>query len=182
MINNEIIVIENFLTRSECSRILNKCKQDIELSVGKVISGDSNRRKSSIGWVYDLDIVNQKLKGVLKSSFNINGMEVTGLGPFQFTEYKVGEFYEWHTDRDPTTFMDRFSSTVIQLNDDYSGGELEIKNPKGELVPIENKIGNLFIFDSNLLHRVTPVETGVRYSLVNWVSLIKTNSSQQNLI
>ena len=182
MINNEIIVIENFLTRSECSHILNKCKQDIELSVAKVISGDPNQRKSSVGWVDDLDIVNQKLKDVLKSSFNINGMEVTGLGPFQFTEYKVGEFYGWHTDRDSTTFMDRFSSTVIQLNDNYLGGILEIKNPKGELVSIENKIGNLFIFDSNLLHRVTPVETGVRYSLVNWVSLIKTNSSQQNLI
>jgi predicted 2-oxoglutarate/Fe(II)-dependent dioxygenase YbiX len=78
--------------------------------------------------------------------------------------------------------MDRFTSTVIQLNDDYTGGVLEIKNPKGELVPINNKVGTLYIFDSNLRHRVTPVEDGVRYSLVNWVSIIKTNSSQQNLI
>ena len=78
--------------------------------------------------------------------------------------------------------MDRFTSTVILLNDDYKGGVLEIKNPKGELVSIENKVGTLYIFDSNLRHRVTPVEDGVRYSLVNWVSIIKTNSSQQNLI
>ena len=182
MRNNEIRVVENFLTKDECFHILNKCKEDISLSVAGTIGGNPNERKSSVGWVNDLGDVNQKLKDILKDSFIINGMEVTGLGPFQFTEYKVGEFYGWHTDRDSTTFMDRFTSTVIQLNDDYTGGVLEIKNPKGELVPINNKVGTLYIFDSNLRHRVTPVEDGVRYSLVNWVSIIKTNSSQQNLI
>lgn len=182
MVNNEIRVVENFLTKDECLHILNKCKEDISLSVAGTIGGDPNERKSSVGWINDLGDVNQKLKDILKDSFIINGMEVTGLGPFQFTEYKVGQFYGWHTDRDSTTFMDRFTSTVILLNDDYKGGELEIKNSKGELVPIENKIGTLYIFDSNLRHRVTSVESGVRYSLVNWVSIIKTNSLQQNLI
>ncbi len=182
MRNNEIRVVEDFLTKDECFHILNRCKEDISLSVAGTIGGNPNERKSSVGWVNDLGDVNQKLKDILKDSFIINGMEVTGLGPFQFTEYKVGEFYGWHTDRDSTTFMDRFTSTVIQLNDDYTGGVLEIKNPKGELVPIHNKVGTLYIFDSNLRHRVTPVEDGVRYSLVNWVSIIKTNSSQQNLI
>ena len=182
MVNNEIRVVENFLTKDECLHILNKCKEDISLSVAGTIGGDPNERKSSVGWINDLGDVNQKLKDILKDSFIINGMEVTGLGPFQFTEYKVGQFYGWHTDRDSTTFMDRFTSTVILLNDDYKGGELEIKNSKGKLVPIENKIGTLYIFDSNLRHRVTPVESGVRYSLVNWVSIIKTDSLQLNLI
>lgn len=180
--SNEIRVVENFLTKNECLHILNKCKKDISLSVAGTVGGNPNERKSSVGWINDLGDINERLKNILKDSFIINGMEVTGLGPFQFTEYKVGEFYGWHTDRDSTTFMDRFTSTVILLNDDYKGGVLEIKNPKGELVPIENKVGTLYIFDSNLRHRVTPVEDRVRYSLVNWVSIIKTNSSQQNLI
>ena len=64
----------------------------------------------------------------------------------------------------------------------YDGGILQIKNIKRELVPMENKIGTLYIFDSRLLHRVTPVETGVRYSLVNWISLVKINSKKQNII
>ena len=62
------------------------------------------------------------------------------------------------------------------------GGVLEIKNLKGELVPIENKIGKLYIFNSRLHHRVTQVDNGTRYSLVNWVSLIRTDSKKQNLI
>lgn len=182
MVNNEIKVIENFLTDEECSSILNICKKTINLFEAGVIGGDPKERKSSVGWVNDLGYLNERLKNVLKDSYYFNGMEVTGLGPFQFTEYKVGEFYGWHTDRDLTTFMDRFTSTVIQLNDNYTGGVLEIKNSKGELVPIDNKVGSLYIFNSNLRHRVTPVDNGTRYSLVNWVSIVKTNSSQQNLI
>lgn len=182
MVNNEIKVIENFLTYEECSSILNICKKTINLFEAGVVGGNPKERKSSVGWVNDLGYINERLKNVLKDSYYFNGMEVTGLGPFQFTEYKVGEFYGWHTDRDSTTFMDRFTSTVIQLNDNYTGGVLEIKNSKGELVPIDNKIGSLYIFDSNLRHRVTPVDNGTRYSLVNWVSIIKTKSSQQNLI
>jgi predicted 2-oxoglutarate/Fe(II)-dependent dioxygenase YbiX len=180
--NNEIKVIENFLSRDECLSILNICKETINLSNAKVIGGNPKERKSSVGWINDLGYVNERLKNVLRDSYFFNGMEVTGLGPFQFTEYKVGEFYGWHTDRDSTTFSDRFTSTVIQLNDDYDGGILEIKNTKNELVSIENRIGTLYVFDSNLRHRVTPVESGVRYSLVNWISIIKTDSSQQNLI
>jgi PKHD-type hydroxylase len=109
-------------------------------------------------------------------------MEVTGLGPFQFTEYKEGEYFDWHTDSTGTIYRNRFTSIVIQLNNAYEGGLLEIKNIKGEIVPIENKIGTLYIFNSRLLHRVTPVVNGIRYSLVNWVSLVKTNSTKQNLL
>ena len=109
-------------------------------------------------------------------------MEVTGLGDFQFTEYKEGEYFDWHTDSTDTVYRDRFTSIVIQLNNEYVGGVLEIKNLKGQLVPIENKIGKLYIFNSRLTHRVTQVNNGTRYSLVNWVSLIRTDSKKQNLI
>ena len=139
-------------------------------------------RKSSIGWISDLEFLNKRLTNKLRETFNINGMEVTGIGPFQFTEYKEGEYFDWHTDSNDTVYRDRFTSIVIQLNNEYTNGILEIKNLKGELVPIENKIGTLYIFNSRLLHRVTPVTTGTRYSLVNWVSLVKTNLGKQNLI
>lgn len=182
MENNEIKVVENFLTKDECFHILKKCKLDIDLSVAQIIDGQPKSRKSSIGWINDLGYLNERLKDVLKDSYFFDGMQVTGLGPFQFTEYKKGEYYDWHVDRESTTLMDRFTSTVIQLNDNYYGGILEIKNSKGDLVSIENKIGNLYIFDSNLRHRVSPVEDGVRYSLVNWISIIKTDPTQQKLI
>ena len=187
MIDN-INIFENFLSTEECGNILNKCKEELTLSDAKVYNNNSNTlqtkttRKSSIGWISDLGFLNKRLTNKLRETFNINGMEVTGLGDFQFTEYKEGEYFDWHTDSTDTVYRDRFTSIVIQLNDTYKGGVLEIKNIKGELVPIENKIGTLYIFNSRLLHRVTPVVDGIRYSLVNWVSLVKTDSKKQNLL
>lgn len=179
---SNINVIENFLSEEECSNILSKCKNELKLSDAKVSVGSLKDRKSSIGWVDNLGDINERVKNTLRDTFNFGGMEVTGLGSFQFTEYKIGEFYRWHTDRDSSAFYNRFASTVILLNKDYEGGVLEIKNSEGEIIPITQKVGTLYIFDSNLLHQVTPVESGVRYSLVNWVSIIKTDSSLQKLM
>jgi PKHD-type hydroxylase len=187
MIGN-IDIFEDFLSPEECDFILNKCKSELTLSDAEVYRGGSNtistkkNRKSSIGWVSDLGFLNERLTKKLRETFNINGMEVTGLGDFQFTEYKEGEYFDWHTDSTDVIYRDRFTSIVIQLNDTYEGGVLEIKNPNKEIVPIENKIGTLYIFNSRLFHRVTPVIEGIRYSLVNWVSLVKTDSKKQNLI
>jgi len=71
---------------------------------------------------------------------------------------------------------------VIQLNDNYSGGVFEIKDVQNNLIPIKQKAGNLYVFESGLKHRVTPVESGTRYSLVNWISIVKTDIKKQNLI
>jgi PKHD-type hydroxylase len=187
MIDN-IDIFENFLSPEECDFILNNCKKELTLSDAEVYTGDSNTiptkktRKSSVAWISDLGFLNERLTNKLRETFNINGMEVTGLGDFQFTEYKEGEYFDWHVDSTDTIYRDRFTSIVIQLNNSYEGGVLEIKNLKGELVPIENKIGTLYIFNSRLTHRVTPIRAGIRYSLVNWISLVKTNSTKQNLL
>lgn len=180
--NNHIEVIENFLSKDKCEFIINKCKEELKLSIAETAKGIVKDRKSLVGWIEDLNEVNEKLISILKNSYDINGMEVTGLGPFQFTEYKVGDYFNWHTDRKEDIYQDRFTSTVIQLNDDYNGGLLEIKDKKGNLIPLEQKMGSLYVFDSGLKHRVTPVLNGVRYSLVNWVSLVKTNPKKQSLI
>jgi PKHD-type hydroxylase len=186
---DNIDTFENFLSSEECDFILNKCRNELILTEAKVYGNTNDgtnsineRRKSSVGWISDLGFLNERLTNKLRESFNINGMEVTGLGNYQFTEYKEGEYFDWHTDSTNSAFIERFVSIVIQLNDAYSGGILEIKNINGENVHIENKIGKLYMFNSRLLHRVTPVVEGTRYSLVNWVSLIKTNPKKQNLI
>jgi PKHD-type hydroxylase len=180
--NNHIQVIENFLSQEECDFILNKYKNELILSEAQVANGDYKSRKSSVGWIDELNGVNNRLTDLLKTSYNIGGIEVTGLGPFQFTEYKVGEYFDWHSDRSREYYRDRFVSIVIQLNDNYSGGIFEIKDIKNNLIPIKQNAGNLFMFDSGLKHRVTPVMGGIRYSLVNWVSLVKTDSKKQNLL
>lgn len=187
MIDN-IDIFENFLSPEECGDILNKCKAELILSDARVyfdkskVAPTKKNRKSSIAWISDLGFLNERLTNKLRETFNINGMEVTGLGDYQFTEYKEGEYFNWHTDGTDVVFKDRFVSIVIQLNNTYDGGILEIKNSNGNQVPIENKIGTLYIFNSRLSHRVTPVLDGVRYSLVNWISLVRTDLKKRNLL
>jgi PKHD-type hydroxylase len=182
MTNNEFYIFENFLSNDECHYVLNKCHEELTLETAGVANGNPNERKSSVSWIDDLGDINIRLKEILRESFKLNGAEVTGLGSFQFTEYKVGEYYGWHTDRDSNIFKERIVSTVILLNDNYEGGFLEIKDSKGDIVPSQKRAGTLYVFESGLRHRVTPVESGTRYSLVNWVSIVKTTTNKQNLI
>lgn len=182
-------MIPNFLTNEECNMLLSKYIQSLTLKKAKVSSNRHNNknpnnsiRNSSVGWITDIDFLNTRLTETLKKLYNINGWLVSGFGKYQFTEYKTGGFYNWHTDTDDGIYKSRFASIVIQLNDTYTGGKLEIKNSKNELIAIEQNIGNLYVFNSNLLHRVSTVESGTRYSLVNWISLNKVESNNKTLI
>ena len=179
MATNDIIVIENFLSEDECDFIVNKCK-NINLRDVSIHNSGYNR-KVSIGSTKGLDFVKIKLENVLKNTININGME-SSIDNIQFTDYKVGDYFDWHEDRNSNVYRVGVLSTVIQLNDDYIGGKFEIKNFNKELVPIENKKGSLYMFHPNLLHRITQIESGRRHSLISWISLVKTNKTKQNLI
>ena len=70
---------------------------------------------------------------------------------------------------------------MIQLNNDYTGGKLEIIN-EGESITIPSDTGNLSIFLSENNHRVTNVESGVRYSLVTWLSLEKQKEYKKTFL
>ena len=84
-------------------------------------------------------------------------------------KYEKGGHYKFHTDHGPTT--PRTLSLIYFVNDDFEGGNLNFKlvGSGGEMV-IENKPNRLVIWPSNFMypHRVTPVESGTRYSVVAW--------------
>jgi PKHD-type hydroxylase len=79
-------------------------------------------------------------------------------------------FYTWHTD---TTInnMSRKISMSIPLSSpyEYTGGEFQFM-VGGEGVSVPQPRGGAIIFPSFLLHRVMPVTSGRRFSLVIWVS------------
>jgi len=103
----------------------------------------------------------------------------------QFTKYKLNQYYDWHTDAGSTPYNKpndfnshgkiRKLSATISLVDgsEYEGGDLELDfRNKEENDPhtIKNlrKKGSIVIFPSFVWHRVTPVTSGQRYSLVCW--------------
>ena len=96
----------------------------------------------------------------------------------QYTQYNKGDFYNWHTDMDicdinePDQLVRKLSFTLQLTNEDeYTGGNLEFADFDDStyrfLVPKSR--GTVIVFDSRTPHRVTPVESGIRKSLVGWV-------------
>ena len=103
----------------------------------------------------------------------------------QFTKYKLNQYYDWHCDSwdkpyDKPNTEDhgkiRKLSMTCQLVDgsEYEGGELEFQarnldDPNStqlctEIMPK----GSIVVFPSFVWHRVKPVTSGTRYSLVVW--------------
>ena len=84
---------------------------------------------------------------------------------------KYNEFdkYTWHWDHFANA--PRTLSCILLLNNDYEGGNLSFREPKGENeFSIENRPGRLIIWPSNFLypHCVKQVLKGTRYSVVSW--------------
>jgi len=178
---NNIFTIKNFLSKEECNFILNKCLVELELKPADVYGDSKDGRKSNVAGIDNLGFLNEKLKEVLRDKLPINGHTVTNLSKFQFTQYEIGGYYDWHVDSTIEIRPERFYSAVIQLNDEYTGGNFEIVGDK-ENLKLEEGAGNLFLFPSNKLHRITPIISGTRYSIVNWVGLQKIENKIKSLI
>lgn len=98
-------------------------------------------------------------------------LDITGLEDLQLTEYNKNGHYDWHTDCDPFLKLGglhRKVTAVLMLSGDYaySGGDLEFE---GIELPRLKK-GDVIVFPSVLKHRVTPVESGLRRTLVCWTT------------
>jgi PKHD-type hydroxylase len=95
---------------------------------------------------------------------------------WQYTIYESDEqgHYDWHIDNIASwNSSPRKLSAVIQLSDpdEYEGGDLSFNFGTLEANKVASKKkGTLIIFPSYVLHKVSPVTSGTRRSLVLWIS------------
>lgn len=184
MNNYNPLTVKNFLTIDECEYIMSEYGLETNFQPSKISNGISNHnvRKSSVSFIEKIDFVDEKLKKILYENVKVKGATLTRFSRYQLTKYEKGNFYDWHTDYDDVHNKDRYCSIVIQLNNKYEGGNLQYRDQNGEICEFEKGIGNLFIFFSILPHRVSPVTDGVRYSLVNWVSLEQIPNFEKTIL
>lgn len=84
---------------------------------------------------------------------------------FYAHEFFTGAKFTKHVDKDRQ--HDWKVIVGAKLNDDFRGGELLTYNPDGE---IATEAGLLYRMDSEVLHEVTEVTEGTRYSFVYFIS------------
>lgn len=142
---------------------------------------DGNRRNCKISWLspekneYIYDVFwhyIQTYNIICNWNFDLQFLE-----SIQYTKYDKDDFYDWHIDTIKTDeSTTRKLSVSFLLNENFEGGEFqletELPSPDGiekiryETIPMRR--GSFVLFHSGLPHRVTPVTSGVRKSLVAW--------------
>ena len=103
-------------------------------------------------------------------------LDIQGSEPIQFGIYPEGGKYDWHVDQHPKPVqgMVRKISMTLFMNDpsEYEGGEfdLEIYKPETDCryETFKLKKASAIFFQSDQWHRVRPVTSGIRKSIVAW--------------
>ena len=110
----------------------------------------------------------ERLYAFYKAKFS--KMASNKINQIDLLKYSVGGKYEIHTDHYTTTA--RHLSIIMNLNDDYEGGDLIFTDQKNnEIKKLKLKKGSIVFFPSNFMypHSIQPITKGTRYSIVAWL-------------
>lgn len=149
-------------------------------SDGSDVKENKEARSCSVGnlmldensaWIYE------KLARVIPQvNYDLFMLNIEGISPIQFVVYEgeTNDHYDWHYDTMPfwSEYERKISGVIFLSNfDEYEGGELHIAtngNPEKSEILRPNK-GDMVLFSSNYVHKVFPVTSGKRKTLVFWV-------------
>ena len=142
---------------------------------------DLNLRISKQAWIQEKSFckyffdIGQKVNELCGWNFDIKGIE-----PIQYGTYSDGGKYDWHVDQGSKIILKvgsirKISMTLFMNNpDEYEGGEFDLElfhpNKKPRYETFKLKKGSAIFFQSDVWHRVRPVSSGARKSLVAWYS------------
>lgn len=139
---------------------------------------DHEVRNSRISWIAQTSETLQLYNRIAQIAFYLNThffkYELFGLKEnFQYTVYRSTDksHYDWHVDYGPHKSPARKISLSIQLTDPqtYEGCDLEVRGGI-QINVAPRRRGTIIAFPSFVLHRVTPIKSGTRKSLVVWVA------------
>ena len=163
---------------------------DKELSKDE-IKDMKRKRNSDLVWLNDTWIYKEIHPYLIEANKNAGwNFQWDRSEACQFTKYKLNQYYDWHCDSwdkpydkpdTPEHGKIRKLSMTCQLTDgsEYRGGELEfdfrnydphMRDESKHLVKVKEILskGSIVVFPSHVWHRVKPVTSGTRYSLVVW--------------
>lgn len=134
-------------------------------------------RRAEIAWLDDIPqtawVMDRMMALVARANRENFNFDLTDFGESpQVARYgaeRTGHF-DWHSDIGAGNWAAKRKLTiVVQLSDsaDYEGGTLELR-PDSNVAQAPRARGTAIVFPSFVLHRVTPVTAGTRWSLTLW--------------
>jgi PKHD-type hydroxylase len=176
-IQTNYFYFDNFLTEEQCEEIKTwgSSTNLYKATVASLSSLEYRKemRQSEIawlpisGWEWLYDRIFDSVDRTNKWEYDIRGFGEL----IQFTKYDPKDgasYYNLHRDTGPS-HQHRKISFVILLDDpeNFSGGEFFLEH-SGKIEKL--KKGTAIMFPSFLQHQVLPVTSGIRHSLVCWIS------------
>jgi len=175
-----IIQINNVVNKSLCDKVIKiidqKAKKQMQvLNFGK--NELDKKVRNVLGYnlqIKDRDIFNkinneiQRLYIFYKIKFP--KMYSSRINQIDLLKYEVGGKYELHIDHGTVT--NRHLSIIMNLNNDYEGGDLIFTDQKhNEIKRLKLGKGSIVFFPSNFMypHGIKPITKGTRYSIVAWL-------------
>lgn len=168
--------VTKVLSKEQCDQII-KLGESLLPNAAQTFDGVCpDVRDSKVSWIRPSQESEWLFRHMTDVVLNLNKQffrfDLDGFAEgFQFTKYEApAGKYNVHIDKSFGSGI-RKLSVVVQLSDpaDYEGGDLCIQtsnNPQ----PMQKEQGYLVAFPSYVLHGVTPVTKGTRYSLVAWLT------------
>lgn len=160
---------------------------------GATTKREHSTRRCEVRWISHgtpgYDFARKRLVAALAAG-GIEESPEWALENVQYTAYGPGEAFDWHIDAYNRTYnkydraldrrflgKKRKLSISVLLNgpESFTGGAFEVSmfpnGPKTVGAALEGftEAGDLAVFDSGLCHRVAPIESGLRKSLVAWI-------------
>ena len=107
--------------------------------------------------------------------------------PPRFNRYRDGGQYGFHVDGavmrcEPGHLRSDLSCTLfLSAPEEYDGGELVVSDTYGEH-EVKLPAGNLILYPSSSLHRVTPVTRGTRVASFFWIQSMVRDDGRRRLL
>ena len=178
-------VFPDAFSAQECAQLTERFQQ-LDAAEGGLVAGrfDQKVRQSALVWLPDDDdsagngagefswVHTRMARLAADANSQLFQYALEGFDEqLQMAAYGPGHYYDWHIDRGRGSTAGRRKLTLsVQLTppDAYLGGELEI-NADGHPFQAPRAQGTAVVFASTTLHRVAPIVSGLRHSLVAWV-------------
>ena len=189
------------------SNVVSQIEKDLSINFdggfenSSLIDGSTivSKRNSLNTWIPDQHWITGFLWHYVMKANNENflyDLQCLDAGSLQYTCYKEGMFYGWHTDggiatsykpmiNNQTLMNEEVTTDYLKKNiekvrklsfslqlsnhDDYEGGNVEFFDEDRKKYVAPRHRGSIIFFDSRTVHRVTKVRSGIRKSIVGWV-------------
>lgn len=175
----EYVVVDGVFSNDELAAIRNLWNPekvyDSLLNSTEGNQQDQNLRKSSLNLLLPDEKMNWIFERIARAAIEQNthwfNFELSGLNEgLQLAKYDQTDQFNWHMDYGGALASTRKLSVSVQLSESeaYEGGDLQFMiNDKHYNMP--RAAGTVIVFPSYMVHRVTPITSGTRMSLVGWV-------------